>query len=287
MTVRISGWLDRHEPSERASLSQRNAVALTLVLYLGAFGPGVWQAIELYRGRDGREATIGLTGTLVSGICEALIAVIAALAIIRCLVGTWRPVLGPATWRRELVAGSLFVTMAAGSAWLMPLFPHRTFPAASTGAGQLADAIGFLRAGPLEETCALLAPLLILRAGRVPWAGVFAILVGIRMSYHLYYGGGAVVVMLWASGAVFVYLWARSIIGLAVAHSIYDLTGLPAEQGHPAIAALLHLVLVLFCLVVSLRFGWRVARRRRDGRAGQLPSTQPGLGRPPARRSAP
>jgi hypothetical protein len=111
----------------------------------------------------------------------------------------------------------------------MPLFPHHDFSAATTRAGHVGDAIGFLRAGPLEEVCALLAPLIILRAGKVPWPGVFALLIAMRISYHLYYGVGAVVVALWAFGTVVVYLWARSIIGLAIAHSLYDLSALPDE----------------------------------------------------------
>jgi hypothetical protein len=124
------------------------------------------------------------------------------------------------------------------------------------------DAIGFLRTGPLEEICALVAPLVILRAGRVPWPGVFGLLIVMRLLYHLYYGPAAIGLAVWAFGAVLVYLWARSIIGIMVAHSLYDLTTFPGELGHHGWAALLHWLFVLFCLVVTVR-ALRKARRRR------------------------
>jgi hypothetical protein len=124
------------------------------------------------------------------------------------------------------------------------------------------DVIGFLRTGPLEETCALLAPLVILRAGRVPWPVVFSLLIAMRLLYHLYYGPGAVFLALWAFGATIVYLWARSIIGIAIAHSVYDLTALPSEFGHPAAAGLVRLLFVLGCFLVCMR-ALRTARRQR------------------------
>jgi hypothetical protein len=126
------------------------------------------------------------------------------------------------------------------------------------------DLIGFLRTGPVEEICALVAPLVILRAGRVPWPGVFGLLIVMRLLYHLYYGPAAFGLALWAFGAAFVYLWARSIIGIMVAHSLYDLTSFPDELGHSGLAALLHWLFVLFCLVVSIRALRRARRRRPD-----------------------
>jgi hypothetical protein len=201
--------------------------------------------------------------------CEALGALVAGLAIIRGLAGTWRPVTGGGltTWRTEVVAGSLCVSLMTISGILMVFLPGPGFPAATTSAGHVGDAVGFLRTGPVEEICALVAPLVILRAGRLPWSGVFGLLIVMRLLHHLYYGPGAIAMTLWALGAAFVYLWARSIIGIMVAHSLYDLTTFPDELGHPGVAALLHWLFVLFCLVVSVR-ALRRARRRRPAAMG-------------------
>lgn len=264
----VQEWFTSHDPVEGATLSRRTAVGLTLVLYVAVFGPGVYKAIELYR--DEHVAHVSdLAGAVVTAACTALLAVLAGLAIVRCLTGTWRPVAGAASWRREVVAGSLLVVLMWVSGWLMALLPHHGFPIQPTDAGRVVDAVGFLRSGPLEEVCALLAPLIILRSARVPWPWVFALLVVIRISYHVYYGFGAVAVVLWSSGAVVVYLWARSIIGLAIAHSLYDLSTLPEEWHRWAVAGLLHALLILFCLVVSVRFGRQLAKRRRQVRSEQ------------------
>jgi len=266
MGARVSSWLAAHDPVGRVRLSRRSAVGLTLVVYAGIFGPGVYEAIVLSRGGDqGGDAGIDLTGTVVALTCDALVALVAGLAVIRGLVGSWRPVTGAGvtTWRREIVAGSLCTVLATGSSLLMPLLPTRSYPFDTSGAGQLTDFVGFIRTGPVEEICALLAPLIILRAGRVSWPVVFALLVAIRLSYHVYYGPGVVFMALWAFGTVIVYLWARSIIGIAIAHSLLDLTGLPVDFGHVGIAVLLRVPFVLACLGVSIRALWLLRRRRR------------------------
>jgi len=246
-------------------LSRGSALVLALVFYVGVFGPSIYGSIAYgFGGGDAHQTTQSTAYVAVTVTCEALVALVAGLAIIRGLTGTWRPVTGGGltTWRAEVVAGSLCVALMAISGILMLFLPGPGFPAATTSAGQVGDAIGFLRTGPVEEICALVAPLVILRAGRVPWPGVFGLLIVMRLLYHLYYGPGAIAMAPWALGAAIVYLWARSIIGIMVAHSIYDLTAFPGELGHPGMAALLHWLLVLFCLVVSVR-ALRRARRRR------------------------
>jgi hypothetical protein len=260
----MPSWLASHEPIEGMPLSRRSALALALVLYIGVFGPGIYGAVAYgFGGGHAHQTTQSAAYLAVTVMCEALGALVAGLAIIRGLARTWRPVTGGGltTWRTEVVAGSLCVSLMAISGILMLFLPGPGFPAATTSAGHVGDAIGFLRTGPLEEICALVAPLVILRAGRVPWPGVFGLLIVMRLLYHLYYGPAALAMAPWALGAALVYLWARSIIGIMVAHSLYDLTTLPDELGHPGLAALLHWLFVLFCLVVSVR-ALRKARRR-------------------------
>jgi hypothetical protein len=263
----MSSWLASHEPIERVPLSRRSALALALVFYVGVFGPSIYGAIAYgFGGGHAHQTTQSTAYVAVSVMCEALVALVAGLAIIRGLAGTWRPVTGGGrtTWRSEVVAGSLCVCLMTISGILMIFLPGPGFPDATTTAGHVGNAIGFLRTGPVEEICALVAPLVILRAGRVPWSGVFGLLIVMRLLYHLYYGPAAIGLSLWAFGAALVYLWARSIIGIMVAHSLYDLTTFPDELGHPGWAALLHWLFVLFCLVVSVRALRRARRRRPD-----------------------
>lgn len=243
------------------------------MLYLGVFGTSVYAAFVVGQGDDSAGTAVDVAGAVISIACDAILALVAGLAIIRGLTGTWRPVTGAGvtTWRREVVAGSACTSLAFVSFLLMPLLPSHGYPTATTGGGELVDAVGFLQAGPVEEVCALLAPLIILRAARLPWPAVFALLVALRLSYHLYYGPGAVFLTLWALGTVVVYLWARSIIGIAIAHSLFDLSALPAELGHPGIGALLRLAYVLFCIVVSIATFARARRRATRRRANAFP----------------
>jgi hypothetical protein len=262
---RIASWLASHEPIDRAPLSRRLALGLVLVLYAGVFGPAVYSAIVFgFGGAHAHATTLSLFAVAVNVICQAVVALVAGLAIIRGLAGSWRPVTGggATSWRTEVVAGSASVTLMVLWAFLSVLLPGPGFPAATNTAGHVGDAIGFVRTGPVEEICALVAPLVILRAGQVPWPVVFGLVVVMRILFHLYYGPAAVTVAVWAFGTAFVYLWARSIIGIMVAHSLYDLTEFPSEVGHTGLAAVLHLSLILFCLVVSVR-ALRKARRSR------------------------
>jgi hypothetical protein len=273
----MSSWLASHEPIEGAPLSRRSALTLALVFYIGVFGPSIYGSIAYgFGGGHAHQTTLSSAYVAVTVTCEALVALVAGLAIIRGLAGTWRPVTGGGltTWRTEVVAGSLCVSLMTISGILMIFLPGPDFPAATTSAGQVGDAIGFLRTGPVEEVCALVAPLVILRAGRVPWPRVFGLVIVMRLLYHLYYGPGAMALALWAFGAAFVYLWARSIIGIMVAHSLYDLTTFPDELGHPGVAAVLHWLFVLCCLVVSFRALRRARRRRPDVLGGAGASHQ-------------
>ncbi len=109
------------------------------------------------------------------------------------------------------------------------LSPAGIYAAAATGIG----------AGLVEEVCALAVPIclgaiLADTAARHQWAianprwrtaglwVVGAVLVVIRVSYHLYYGPPAFALAPWAIATVALYLWMRRVWPIIIAHFAWD-----------------------------------------------------------------
>jgi len=94
----------------------------------------------------------------------------------------------------------------------------------------LGDYLMSIGAGIGEEVLLLAIPFaLATRAGWKPWA-VIALLTGLRLSIHLYYGAGSVFVVLWIPAAYLLYRATRSIGPLIGGHIVYDLLATTVQR---------------------------------------------------------
>ena len=104
------------------------------------------------------------------------------------------------------------------------------------------DYLMSIGAGIGEEVLLLAIPFaLATRAGWKPLA-ILALLVGLRLSIHLYYGAGALFVLLWIRAAYLLYRATRSIFPLILGHIGYDLLAVTVQRSptlHMAALALL------------------------------------------------
>ena len=92
------------------------------------------------------------------------------------------------------------------------------------------DYLMSVAAGIGEELLLLSIPFaLATRAGWKPW-WVLALLVGLRLSIHLYYGAGSAFVVLWVPAAYLLYRATRSIGPLILGHVLYDLLATTVQR---------------------------------------------------------
>ena len=119
----------------------------------------------------------------------------------------------------------------------------------------LGDYLMSIGAGIGEELLLLAIPYaLAVRAGWKPWA-IIVLLTGLRLSIHLYYGAGALFVVLWIPAAYLLYRAIRSIFPLICGHIVYDLLATTEERSPavhtPALALLVGLGVLGSALLVG------------------------------------
>ncbi|WP_288782475.1 type II CAAX prenyl endopeptidase Rce1 family protein [uncultured Kocuria sp.] len=78
-------------------------------------------------------------------------------------------------------------------------------------------------AGVSEEIVITVIPILLLRAVDIPWKFIVTLLLLERILFHVYYGPGAVSVLVWASLSILLYRYTQSALGLVLAHALYDI----------------------------------------------------------------
>ena len=109
-------------------------------------------------------------------------------------------------------------------------------------------------AGVLEEVVVL--GYLVRRLEQRGWSAesVIAVAVGVRVSYHLYYGPGAIPIALWALAAVLMYRRVRRLTPFIVCHVVWD-ADLTVARGHPAAGGAMILIFLVAMVVMYLL--WR------------------------------
>jgi hypothetical protein len=112
-------------------------------------------------------------------------------------------------------------------------------------------------AGVGEELLVLALPYLVLTRIRfrdrpIPSTAVMALLVALRMSYHVYYGWSALSLLPWAITSVAVFARYQRVWPLILTHTVYDLVLLSAAGSATAgiglLAGLVTSVVLLFGL---------------------------------------
>lgn len=105
--------------------------------------------------------------------------------------------------------------------------------------------------GPVcEEVIALFLIVVVLRRCNVSWIWIVCIEGVLRMSYHLYQGIPAFSHLLWICAFVVIYKCTGSLVGLIVAHVIYDISLLYWPYDYQTIELTMLGIGVLLCVVL-------------------------------------
>ncbi len=132
------------------------------------------------------------------------------------------------------------------------------------------DYLMSVSAGIGEELLLLAIPyVLATRAGWKPWA-VIALLTGLRLSIHLYYGAGSLFVVLWIPAAYLLYRATGSIAPLMVGHIVYDLLATTIQRS-PALHTTALILLAGLSVVGSALLAGSAARYLSVGRPARPP----------------
>lgn len=148
-----------------------------------------------------------------------------------------------------------------------------------------------LGSGVSEEVFVVAVPIAVFdafvrwRPVRAPWAPAavtVTVLAAARLSYHVYYGWTALVLLPWAVLSVVVYLRTRAILPLMVCHVVYDaVLQLPGGLGLLGVLALMVVVAVLAVRRVR-RAGAQLSPSWSPAPAGRWEQpARPGPGRDP------
>ena len=169
-----------------------------------------------------------------------------------------------------LVVGSL-VTAALATG-------HYPFGSTS-GANTVLDLSAAVNAGVTEEVVVLAFLVTTLEQARRPRAEIAAVALICRGAYHIYYGGGALGILVWAGVFLWLFWRFRSVVPMIVVHICWD-SLVFLERVSKAFGGLL--VLGLLGLVVVSVVLWLADRAERS-RLG----TGPPAGYPPASANPP
>jgi hypothetical protein len=277
--ARVVAWLDESDPGDGCRpIPRERAVSWMLLLYVAGFGLATYAAVAYLVDPATLPPAPGTLEKAVRGalrdLLESLAIVLAAVVSIRHVAGGWAPIAGSTRWgtrwRTELVAGAASLcVMLVGFALGGLIGADMSYPRSQGRWDAIGSIAGSLTAGPTEELVVLAAPVVLMRAARISWAWVFAALVVLRISFHLYYGWSSVGLIVWAAGVAAIYVRSRAVIGLVVAHSLWDVFSSVADYASPLAVDLLatgSAVPITAVIVLQLRLEltrFREARRRR------------------------
>ena len=152
----------------------------------------------------------------------------------------------------------MFIGAVTASALLLHLVsPHAKYPFLPIATWHLIYEIpAAINAGIMEELVVVALLVTVLEQARTKVWVIFVVGIALRLSYHVYYGPGVIVFVLWAAAAIWLFRRTRRITPLIVAHMIYDAVGAYFhEVPHPPLAVgdLFGLVILALPIVVIVR----------------------------------
>lgn len=113
------------------------------------------------------------------------------------------------------------------------------------------------QAGFIEEIVVLAFVITTLEQARRPFREIVLVAVVLRVLYHLYYGPGAIGVIVWASVFIWLFLRFRTIVPLIVVHSLWDILAFLAHQWNGVAVAD---GLIWFALLITAVVVWLIDR---------------------------
>ncbi len=141
------------------------------------------------------------------------------------------------------VAGGLVATVLSSRRFP---FPHFSAP------NLMVELFHAVQAGPLEEIVVLAFVVTTLQQARRPLIEIVVVALVLRDAFHLYYGLGALGVVVWASLFLWLFLRLRALWPMIIAHSLWDVNGTLGAYWRPvALAGLLAMVLLMLVATIT------------------------------------
>jgi membrane protease YdiL (CAAX protease family) len=116
------------------------------------------------------------------------------------------------------------------------------------------DLVASVVAGVVEEIVVLGYLVRRLEQRGVTTRAIVMIAVAVRVSYHLYYGGGALQIAVWATASVLLYLKIRRLLPFIICHIMWDV-GVSLGMHSPATQVTLFALFLVLSIVLYVR--WR------------------------------
>ena len=252
------------------ALSARRAYAEVLGLFLAFFGASATFAGFAFAGRIDPETPDGSWAMYLPGVIDELAMTGLAVAVVLLLVrarggkpsdvglalrrdGDGRP-----RWWAEVRLGAwALLACVVGMVITGQLASGSIPPGPTNAANLLYDAATSINAGITEELVVLgFLVATLLAARRKPWE-IFAVAIALRVSYHLYYGPGAIGITVWAALFAWLFWRTRSLVPLIVIHVWWDLT-VTFSDHLPGVGAIG--ILAALALFVVAPISWIVER---------------------------
>jgi len=219
------------------SVSARRAWAEVLGVFAMFFLASVLAAVFYDAHQPINHKSISVSEGVLSGVSELAIAamaivVVGSLTRLRGLsfsdIG-WAPAWGEHHgygWQ-AFGASMVFVAAVLASGGLLALVsPHAKYPFLPAKPWHLIYEIPqSISAGIVEELVVVALLVTVLEQARTKIWVIYVVGLTLRLSYHVYYGPGVIVFLLWAATAIWLFRRTRRITPLIVAHMVYDSFG--------------------------------------------------------------
>ena len=261
-------WSPPPPPSGPATITTKRAYLEVLVVFGVFFGAGIASAAFALGGHNTDLSAFGWSDAIpdaIQQVATTVLCILVPVLLVRrrglkagdlglAKPGTVRPSQGirMAAWGvLALVAGGAVTTaLAAGN----------NYPMAHSIAYLTASLFHGAQAGFIEEIVVLAFVVVTLEQARRPRPEIITVALLLRVSYHIYYGWGAVGIFLWAAAFLWLFFRFRTIIPLIVVHSTWDVMVFLANEW-AGVGGLL--VLGIFALFVTAFVLWLVDRSNR------------------------
>jgi len=175
-------------------------------------------------------------------------------------------------WSEVRLAAAALLALIVGAVITSALETGGISSGTTSAASLLYRSAHAMEAGFLEECVVLAFVVATLRQARRPLPEIVAVALVLRVSYHLYYGPGAIGIAVWALAFIWLFLRTQSLIPLIAVHCAWDLVATFGPHW-PAVTGLALLVtLTLFAVAV---ISWLVERIHDDRKASPSPLAPP------------
>ncbi len=263
-------------------ISAKRAYLEVLGVFLAFFGASIVAAAIDVAGRRSAPTAVGwvdLTPSMVNAVATTGLALAVVILFSqrrgRRLANIGLSVKGGITLSQAIrVAAWATLALILGSIVTSALLTTSGFPFGPNNYPELAyGLLSSVRAGFMEETVVLGFVVVTLAQARRPLWEIAALALVLRVSFHIYYGAGAIGILVWASIFLWLFLRTRSLAPLIAVHVSWDALAFLTHRWHGVAAIELLLMLALFVTAPIL---WLVERSHRRTLPPGPPISPPG-----------